>query len=202
MMAEGNPDWPRISAVFDEPQGEARKSAGRSRRLARNNLTKPPQPRPESMFNNWSKDDLALFESYVAGVKGALPGDTEALFTLRGLRAVEYMIVQRMAPSMRAMTPLEACMEAVKAEVERAQKLHPAWPSDPLHALAILGEEFGALTRAMVQLTYETETDASKVSSPACVAEEALQTAAKALRLMLHLNDYLYIQQLSGKRPT
>ena len=154
------------------------------------------------MFNNWSKDDIALFEAYVAGVKGALPGDTEALFTLRGLRAVEFMIVQRrqrcMASPMRAMTALEACLEAVKAEVERAQKLHPAWPSDPLHALAILGEEFGELTRAMVQLTYERE----KVSSPAGVAEEALQTAAMALRLLLHLNDYRYIQQLSGKRPT
>jgi hypothetical protein len=154
------------------------------------------------MFNNWSKDDIALFEAYVAGVNKALPGDTEALFTLRGLRAVEYMIVQRMASPMRAMTALEACLEAVKAEVERAQRLHPAWPSDPLHALAILGEEFGELTRAMVQLTYETEFDAfdaSKVSSPACVAEEALQTAAMALRLMLHLDDYRYIQQFSGK---
>jgi hypothetical protein len=96
------------------------------------------------------------------------------------------------------LTALEACLEAVKAEVERAQRLHPAWPSDPLHALAILGEEFGELTRAMVQLTYETE----KVSSPSGVAEEALQTAAMAIRLLLHLNDYRYIQQLSGKRPT
>jgi hypothetical protein len=50
----------------------------------------------------------------------------------------------------------------------------------------------------MVQLTYETE----KVSSPAGVAEEALQTAAMALRLLLHLNDYRYIQRFSGKWPT
>ncbi len=159
--------------------------------------TKSLQPRPETMFN-WSKDDIALFEAYVTGVKGALPGDTEALFTLRGLRAVEYLVAQRMASPIRAMTALEACLEVVKAEVERAQKLHPAWPSDPLHALAILGEEFGELTRAMVQLTYERE----KVSSPAGVAEEALKTAAMALRLLLHLNDYRYIQRFSGKRPT
>ena len=149
------------------------------------------------MFN-WSKDDIALFEAYVTGVKGALPGDTEALFTLRGLRAVEDLVAQRMASPIRAMTALEACLEVVKAEVERAQKLHPAWPSDPLHALAILGKEFGELTRSMVQLTYERE----KVSSPSGVAEEALQTAAMALRLLLHLNDYRYIQPLSGKRPT
>jgi hypothetical protein len=191
-MAEENVAWPMLQQTSS--LAAAREQLG----LAKNNHTKSPQPRPENMFNNWSKDDIAIFEAYVAGVKGALPGDTEALFTLRGLRAVKDMIVQRMAPSMRAMTALEACMEAVKAEVERAQKLHPVWPSDPLHALAILGEEFGELTRAMVQLTYETE----KVSSPACVAEEALQTAAMALRLMLHLNDYLYLQQLSGKRPT
>jgi hypothetical protein len=150
------------------------------------------------MFKDWSKDDIALFEAYVAGVKGALPGDTEALLTLRGLRAVEDLVAQRMAPSMRAMTALEACMEAVKDEVERAQNLHPAWPSDPLHALGILFEEFVELTRAMVQLTYEPE---KVIFSPAGVAEEALQTAAMALRLMLHLNDYRYIQQCLGKKP-
>ena len=158
------------------------------------------------MFKDWSKDDIALFEAYVAGIKGALPGDTEALLTLRGLRAVEDLVAQRMAlqhEGIRAMKnarldPLESCLKTVRAEVMRAQELHPAWPSDPLHALAILGEEFGELTRAMVQLTYKRE----KVSSPAGVAEEALQTAAMALRLLLHLNDYRYIQQLSGKRPT
>ena len=150
------------------------------------------------MFN-WSKDDIALFETYVAGVKGALPGDTEALFTLRGLRAVEDLVAQRMALQREGLRPintispvLERCLEAGRAEVRRDQEIHPAWPSDPLHALAILGKEFGELTQAMVQYTYERD----KISSPAVVAEKALQTAAMALRLMLHLDDYRYIQMI------
>jgi hypothetical protein len=101
--------------------------------------TKSPQPRPETVFNNWSKDDIALFEAYVAGVKGAMPGDTEALLTLRGLRAVEDLVAQRMASPIRAMTALEACLEVVKAEVERAQKCTPPGPltlSTPLRSSA------------------------------------------------------------------
>ncbi len=37
-------------------------------------------------------------------------------------------------------------IEAVKAELTRATAKFPTWPTDPLHALAVLGEEFGELT--------------------------------------------------------
>src|SRR5262245_39329369 len=40
-------------------------------------------------------------------------------------------------------------------EVMRAVAKFPTWPTDPLHALAVLGEEFGELTKEMLQLTYE-----------------------------------------------
>lgn len=156
------------------------------------------------MFKDWSKDDLHIFSTYIEGFRGALPGDTEPLATLRGLRAVEDMVIQRMTGQREGLRPmntispdLERCLEAVRGEVRRGQEIHPAWPSDPFHALAILGEEFGELTRAIVQWTYERD----KISSHADVAEEALQAAAMALRFMLHLDDYRYIRQLSGKRP-
>jgi len=78
-------------------------------------------------------------------------------------------------------------IEAVIAEVERATRKFPTWPTDPLHALAVLGEEFGELTREMLQLTYEPEK-----STLDSVRKEAVQTAAMALRLVMSLDRYVY----------
>lgn len=75
----------------------------------------------------------------------------------------------------------------IAAEVERAMRKFPTWPTDPLHALAVLGEEFGELTKAMLQLTYEPH----KTSSDE-VRTEAIQTAAMALRLLASLDVYVY----------
>lgn len=75
----------------------------------------------------------------------------------------------------------------IDAELFRAIKKFPTWPTDPLHALAVLGEEFGELTKAVLQLTYEpnkaTATD---------VRLEAIQTAAMALRFAESLDVYVY----------
>lgn len=82
---------------------------------------------------------------------------------------------------------LSQTTSAVLAEVERATRKFPTWPTDPLHALAVLGEEFGELTKDMLQLTYEPhKTNAENVRT------EALQTAAMALRLFMSLDRYEY----------
>lgn len=73
------------------------------------------------------------------------------------------------------------------SEVTRAMRTYPTWPTDPLHALAVLGEEFGELTKAMLQLTYEPHR-----TSPEQVRTEAIQTAAMALRLIASLSVYEY----------
>jgi hypothetical protein len=73
----------------------------------------------------------------------------------------------------------------VFAEIERAVAKFPTWPTDPLHALAVLGEEFGELTKEVVQLTYEPHK-----STPETVRKEAIQTAAMALRFVLSLDAY------------
>lgn len=78
-------------------------------------------------------------------------------------------------------------LEVVIAELERATAKFPTWPTDPLHALAVLGEEYGELTKAMVQLTYEPHK-----TSPEEVRTEAIQTAAMALRLAMSLETYQY----------
>jgi hypothetical protein len=62
------------------------------------------------------------------------------------------------------------------------------WPTDPLHALAVLGEEFGELTKAMLQHTYEPHKGVTQQD----IREEAIQTAAMALRLAMSLPCYQY----------
>jgi NTP pyrophosphatase (non-canonical NTP hydrolase) len=78
-------------------------------------------------------------------------------------------------------------VEEVGREVARATSKFPSWPSDPLHALAVLGEEYGELTKAMLQLTYEPDK-----TSAGEVRKEAIQTAAMALRLAMSLDRYGY----------
>lgn len=78
-------------------------------------------------------------------------------------------------------------LDEVMAEVARATRKFPTWPTDPLHALAVLGEEFGELTKAMVQFTYEPHKTTRME-----VREEAIQTAAMALRLAMSLPEYDY----------
>lgn len=74
------------------------------------------------------------------------------------------------------------------AEVERAVRKLPTWPTDPLHALAVLGEEFGELNKAMLRRVYEPH----KVSRNE-IAREAVQTAAMALRLLASIQEYEYV---------
>ena len=85
---------------------------------------------------------------------------------------------------------LEAAPEIlpeVIAELGRATRRFPTWPTDPLHALAILGEEYGELNKEMLQLVYEPhKTNREKVKT------EAIQTAAMAFRLAMSLDRYAY----------
>jgi hypothetical protein len=80
-----------------------------------------------------------------------------------------------------------AAAEAVR-EVVRATNKFPTWPTDPIHALAVLQEEVGELTKEVVQLTYEPHK-----SSLDAVRVEAIQTAAMALRFLMSLDRYTFL---------
>lgn len=81
----------------------------------------------------------------------------------------------------------EAIVREVLAELERATAKFPTWPTDPLHALAIIGEEFGELTKDVLQMAYEPgKTNAGNLRS------EAIQTAAMALRFAASLDVYVH----------
>lgn len=78
-------------------------------------------------------------------------------------------------------------MALALGELRRATEKFPTWPTDPLHALAVLGEEFGELTKAVLQHTYEPHK-----STRSDVRKEAIQTAAMALRFVMSLDAYQF----------
>lgn len=79
--------------------------------------------------------------------------------------------------------------DEISAELRRAIDKFPTWPDDPFHALAILGEEFGELTKAVVEFTYEPHK-----ASVADVRKEAIQTAAMAIRWLNNIDRYRFLQ--------
>jgi NTP pyrophosphatase (non-canonical NTP hydrolase) len=80
-------------------------------------------------------------------------------------------------------------VEEIFAELERATKKFPTWPTDPLHAIGVLGEEYGELNKEVLQLVYEPQK-----SSKEEVRKEAIQTAAMAIRFAMSLDKYQYMK--------
>ena len=76
----------------------------------------------------------------------------------------------------------------IKDEFERATSLHPMWPTDPIHACAIVLEEAGELQRAILHATYEPNR-----GGPKAVRDEAIQVAAMAHRFLMSLDKYEYL---------
>lgn len=79
-------------------------------------------------------------------------------------------------------------IDEVGVELQRAVAKFPTWPTDPFHALAVLGEEYGELTKAVLQHTYEPH----KGVQSRDIRTEAIQTAAMALRWAMSLQTYEY----------
>ena len=79
---------------------------------------------------------------------------------------------------------LQEVLFEIETELGMAIKKFPNWPTDGLHAVAIIGEESGELTKSVLQLTYEPhKTSISEVE------REAIQTAAMAVRFLMTLDD-------------
>jgi len=93
----------------------------------------------------------------------------------------------RAAAPERVTVPREPVDSAVITELEKAVRKFPTWPTDPIHALAVLGEEYGELNKAVLQMTYEPhKTSLDEVRT------EAIQTAAMSLRFLKSLDAYEY----------
>ena len=77
-------------------------------------------------------------------------------------------------------------------ELRNAEKKFPTFPTDPLHAVAVVSEEAGELVRACLKWSYEN-------GNMGDVEEEAIQTAAMALRFYFHLDNFLMKPQRSNQ---
>ncbi len=77
--------------------------------------------------------------------------------------------------------------EGLIDEVQKATKKFPLWPTDPLHAIAILNEEVGELNQAILQSIYEPEK-----SDKYDVRDEAIQAGAMIIRFLMSLDKYNY----------
>lgn len=75
----------------------------------------------------------------------------------------------------------------VISEVEKAEEKFPKWPTDPIHALVILMEEVGELNKDVLQMVYEPHK-----TNEAKIREEAIQSAAMAMRFLFSLGVYEY----------
>ena len=77
----------------------------------------------------------------------------------------------------------EGFLEDILVEYLRARAKHPEWPTDPVHAAAVLGEESGELTQAALQFYYD---DGNRGS----MRREAVQCGAMSLRFLTHMLNY------------
>lgn len=92
------------------------------------------------------------------------------------------------APHILSPQSVPFVLNEVLDELDKATTKFPTWPTDPLHALAVLGEEYGELNKATLQAVYEPH------KNPAgAVRSEAVQTAAMALRFLASIDRYRFV---------
>ena len=77
---------------------------------------------------------------------------------------------------------IETIIGLVMTEIDRAEKLHPVWPTDPVKAAAIPVEEAGELLKA-------ANDHGEKRTSPREMIAEAVHTAASAIRFLKNMEE-------------
>ncbi|QBH96808.1 hypothetical protein EKN56_10550 [Limnobaculum zhutongyuii] len=80
-------------------------------------------------------------------------------------------------------SPLSHLLLLLQAELERAVTVHSQWPTDAIHASAILNEEVGELTQAAIDFHFYFDGHQR-------LREEAIQVGAMALRFLLNIDSY------------
>ena len=71
----------------------------------------------------------------------------------------------------------------ILAELERAEYIHPKWPTDPVHAAAILAEEAGEVVKAVNDVAMDHKRGSDYKT-------EAIQCAAMCIRFLKNLDKY------------
>lgn len=81
----------------------------------------------------------------------------------------------------------EVIINQIMRELGRAEIKFPQWPEDIIHADAIINEEKGELTRAVIQYSYE-------IGDLEEIRKEAIQTAAMCIRFLKRIDTYKAIK--------
>lgn len=118
------------------------------------------------LLPGWSKSRGATLEAHVAAALG--------------MKFIYCEGAEQVLPE-----AVHVAVAKVLAELRRAMEIFPTWPTDPLHALGVVGEEVGELNKEVLQLTYEP-----RKATPGAMACEAVQAAAMALRFVASLDRY------------
>ncbi len=82
-------------------------------------------------------------------------------------------------------SPIAALIPEIEAELAKATTKFPTWPTDPVHAAGVVGEEYGELQQAILEHTYEPHK-----STKEDVRKEAIQVAAMAIRFLRSMDTY------------
>lgn len=84
----------------------------------------------------------------------------------------------------------EQAIDLIFAELRKAEALHPGWPTDPIHAVAILVEEAREAMKEAINYTYKWNIgDAhTREESIRKLRTELAQTGAMAIRALLYLD--------------
>ena len=82
---------------------------------------------------------------------------------------------------------MQLWIDAIVDELAKATDKFPTWPDDPVHAASVVFEEAGELQKATLEHMYEPHK-----SDLLDVRDEAIQTAAMALRFLISLHRYQF----------
>jgi len=77
----------------------------------------------------------------------------------------------------------QQAIDLILRELTSAMAKHPDWPSDPIHAAAVLGEEAGETIQAALDMVYDDAPEARLIA-------EAAQTGAVAIRILMNAGNY------------
>lgn len=82
---------------------------------------------------------------------------------------------------------VEKVIDLIFEELKRAEIKHPSWPSDVVHASAVIAEESGELTQACLDYFYNDSEKENYGTSR--MREEAVQVGAMAIRFLINIKD-------------
>lgn len=80
---------------------------------------------------------------------------------------------------------MEPVLLAILDELHRAEGIHPDWPTDPVHAAAVIAEEAGEIVKAVNNIV-----DGKKKNKDSDYKTEAIHCAAMCVRFLKNLDSY------------